>query len=360
MKKIACLAVCVSLLFVEGIGWSTASAQLFPRLNRQPIRVQQPSQVQPQPAPITDAQRARNERRSQSNQAIVRAKTQRIDNEITRLRNHPWAGQYYQGSGLSGVTLTLAPDNGFTVRLTGDVGLMDQNHGTVEWDGNRLKFSLAFAVEEGNRSQVHATEYVPIRWGERVYLIPPDRIIGFCDAANSGREPRNNMVPSLFFLRRGDEKKAATGKPELPKEFMPYLRGEEPIIATVVSVRDIQEEEPVGSVPRSKATVVVDKGKVDGLLPGMVLYVMDQEVMSGTSMLPNMAINLLTLTKVDEMQSEGEFVGRPTLPPSSRSLPYAEYKAAVEALLIVEGLRAPIPEPGWQFSTQRQERIELR
>ena len=360
MKKITCLAFCVSLLFVEGIGWSTASAQLFPRLNRPPIRVQQQSQVQPQPAPITDAQRARQERTSKSNQAIVNAKRQRIDNEIARLRNHPWAGQYSWSSGLSGVTLTLAPDNGFTVRQIGDIGLGDQNHGTVEWDGNRLKLSLAFAVEEGNRSRVHATEYVPIRWGERVYLIHPDRIIGFCDNVNSGWEPRNNMVPSIFFLRRGDEKKAATGKPELPKEFMPYLRGEEPIIATVVSVRDIQEEEePVGSVPRSKATVVVDKGKVDGLLPGMVLYVMDQEVMSGTWMLPNMAINLLTLTKVDEMQSEGEFVGRPTLPPSSRPRSLEEFRAAREAQ-ILEGIEVPLPEPGWQFSTQRQERIELR
>jgi len=269
------------------------------------------------------------------------------------LRNHPWAGQYSWSSGLSGVTLTLAPDNGFTVRQIADIGLMDQNHGTVEWDGDRIKLTFAFDWEDdvvrasGNPLNIHISEYKPIRWEERVYLIPLDRIIPFCDAVNAGREPRNHVIGGTFFLRRDDEKKTVTGKPELPKEFMPYLRGEEPIIATVVSIKDVQEEERVGSTIQRKATVVVDKGKADGLLPGMILYVMDQEGVS-------MVTTLVTLTMVGETQSEGEYIGRPSLPPSSlRSL--EAFREAREAQ-ILEGIRAPLPEPGWQFSTQRQER----
>jgi len=230
--KLTLLSVCFSLLFVDGIGWTTASAQLIPRLNRQPIRAQQPVQVQPQsvqvqpqPAPVSDAQQARQDRRSQSNQAIVRAKTQRIENEIANLKEHPWAGQFSTGPGLAGFTITLAPENGFTVVHWADIGLMDQNHGTVEWDGKRIKLSLAFEVEEGSRSRIHAAEYMPIQWGERLYLIPTDRIIQFRNAVNAalrnaasfGVAPR---IAGQFFLRRGDERKETSETLELSEELL--------------------------------------------------------------------------------------------------------------------------------------------
>ena len=225
MKKIVLLSVCVALLFVDGIGWLTASAQLIPRLNRQPIRTQQQSPVQPQPAPVSDAQQARQDRRSQSNQAIVRAKTQRIENEIANLKEHPWAGQYSTGPGLAGFTITLAPENGFTVVDWADIGVMDQNHGTVEWDGKRIKLSLAFEVEVDDRSRIHATEYMPIQWGERLYLIPTDRIIQFRNAVNAalrnaasfGVAPR---IGGLFLLRRGDERKETSEMLELSEELL--------------------------------------------------------------------------------------------------------------------------------------------
>ena len=74
----------------------------------------------------------RGEKMSVLNQVIIKAKSQKIEKEIARLKDHPWAGQYFFGDGLgANVSLTLAPENGFTIIWRGCMGLYDQNHGTV-------------------------------------------------------------------------------------------------------------------------------------------------------------------------------------------------------------------------------------
>jgi hypothetical protein len=252
------------------------------------------------------------EKMSTINQTIIKAKRQKIENEIAQLKNHPWAGEYYDGDGFgTNVTLTLAPKNGFTVTWFGCLGLYDQNHGKVDWDGDRIKMSFAFDLEDGYIGS-YAAEYKPIRWGDRVYLVPADKIIKFCNAANSRDEPRKG-VHGFFFLRKGDEEKEAEGKPELPEKFMPYLL-DKPVNATVVSINGIQEDR--GS---KNATVVVDKGKNDGLLPGMKLHVVE----------PDMVFDGVEITKVEETQSEGTFV---------YGGPY-------------DVLKTPEPASGWQLST---------
>jgi hypothetical protein len=233
-------------------------------------------------------------------EAIIKEKRQKIETEIALLKAHFWAGQYYFGDGLgANVTLTVAPENGFTITWFGCLGLYDQNHGTVEWDGNIVKFSFAFPVKDGYIGR-YASEYKPIRWGERVYLIPTDEIIDFCNAINSRSEPRNG-AHGFFFLRDGDEKKQAKGKPELPKEFMPYLL-DKPVDAKIVSIKDVREEQRKDvcgeDYIRRTVTVVVNKGKRDGLLPGMELHVTK----------PDMIFDEVKLTNVEETQSEGVFV----------------------------------------------------
>lgn len=256
-------------------------------------------------------------RLSESNQAMITAKRQKIENEIAQLKDHPWAGQYYHGDGFgTNVTLTLSPENGFTVTWFGCLGLYDQNHGTVDWDKSRIKLSFAFDMAKGYTGR-YASEYRPIRWGERLYLIPTDEIIEFCNAINSRDEPRMG-IHGFFLLRGGGEKKEAKGKPELPEEFMPYLL-DEPVKAKIVSVnKDIQESR-LGKV----VTVFVDKGKKDGLLPGMELYVVKSN--SGT------IYKTIKLTQVDETQSEGKFIYESPYETSSR--------------------KTPKPTKGWQLST---------
>jgi len=256
-----------------------------------------------------------NEKLSDENQAIIEAKRQTITNEIAQLKDHPWAGRYYYGDGLgANVWLTLASENGFTVTWYGCLGLYDQNHGTVAMDGNHIKFSFTFDMESGYIGN-YASERIPIRWGERLYLIPTDGIVRFCNAINSGKEPRNGPH-GQFFLRRGDWEKEAPGKPELPKEFMPYLL-DKPVDAAIVSIKNTREER-VGKI----ATVVMDKGKEAGLLPGMELSVVR----------PNNVYQEVKLTKVEETQSEGEYI---------YARPYESFLSRTSA-----------PVSGWQLSTR--------
>jgi hypothetical protein len=246
-----------------------------------------------------------NEKLSAKNEAIIEKKRQIIEKEIAGLKDHPWAGQYYSGDGLGvNITLMLAPKNGFTVVWHGCLGLYDQNYGAVKWDGNLAKLSFALDLTNGYIGR-YASEYKPIRWGKRIYLIPADEIIGFCNAINSRSEPRDKVHGS-FFLRWGDENKKVSGKPELPDEFMAYLL-DKPVDATIVSVNSapIKSFKNILGDTITTVTVTVNKGKKDGLLPGMELLITK----------PDDVYNEVKLTKIGETQSEGEYQYR-TPPPA--------------------------------------------
>jgi hypothetical protein len=129
-----------------------------------------------------------------------------------------------------------------------------------------------------------------VRWGERHYLIPDSEIIEFCYDIHTSHEPRYAFGWGRYLLRLGDWKKEVTGKPELPEEFMPHLL-DKPVNAVLVSVT-FGENQSYKTV-----NVVLNKGTKDGLLPGMKLCAEKGNESGG--------YNSLTLTKVDEMQSEG-------------------------------------------------------
>ncbi|MCL2709564.1 MAG: hypothetical protein FWE95_01685 [Planctomycetaceae bacterium] len=258
-----------------------------------------------------------NEKLSKENQAIVEAKRQKIEVEIAQLKDHPWAGEYIYGSS---TYLTLAPENGFTIIGYGSFGFEYLEHGTVDWDGIHVKLNYTFDEKMGTIDD-EAIKRKPIRWGERIYLIPTYRVIEFCNAVNSGGEPRNRTY-GRFYLRRGDEEKEVKGKPELSEEFMPYLL-DKPVDATIASVEKIHEKDRHQNI----ATVVVNKGKNDGLLPGMELHVVKPSI-----------IGEVTLTRVEETQSKGELT---YLRPS-------EIESLFSRLLRTH---EPAPASGWQLST---------
>jgi hypothetical protein len=272
-----------------------------------------------------------NDRLSESNQAIVREREQKIKEEIAQLKDHPWAGQYYRGFGDMSYCLTLAPENGFTVIGEFRWGLLHLEHGTVDWDGTHIKLTYTFGVKEGYIDD-ETIKCKPIRWGERVYFMSTCRIIEFCNAINSGMEPRSRM-DGRFYLRQDDWKKEAPGKPELPEEFMPYLL-DKPVDATIVSVKDIREKDQ----RRNIATVVVNKGRNDGLLPGMELYLVEPDDVTVTG-------GEVELTKVEETQSEGE-------------LTYLRLHSRADSLFSrLFGTPVPekyVPTAGWQLSTSRR------
>ncbi len=258
---------------------------------------------------------------SEKNRTIIEIKRRKIEREIAKLKDHPWAGEYYYGDkhGLN-VTLTLAPENGFTIVFESSTSLFGQDFGTVIGNDDRLKLSFVlnapakdnntrFAKQEFDR---YKSESVRVPWGERTYLVPADEIIDFCNAVNARTEPRQWSYGGFFL--RGDEEKETTGKPDVPEEFKAYLL-DEPVDAEVVAVSDIQPE-----YCTYLATVVLNKGKKDGLLPGMEVGVLK----------PKSVYGHMKLTRVEETRSEGRYR-------------YGRFPGEIR--------EKPTPEIGWLFST---------
>lgn len=186
-------------------------------------------------------------------------------------RKHPWAGSYYYGDGLGvNVSLTLAPSAGFSFLWTGCLGIYGQNYGAVREDGGRLHLEARLPNRDGFGGI--ADELVPVLWGKRHYLVRGTDVTSFCNAVNSGDEPRRDMH-GLVLLRDGDEKKSVRGLPVVP--FAPegcFLA--KPIEAHVVDVGETQRTPDPDSdqLVDVKTRVTLDVGRWDGVWVGMEFF----------------------------------------------------------------------------------------
>jgi hypothetical protein len=133
-----------------------------------------------------------------------------------------WAGEYYKGDGMGeNVSLRLAAKAGFVFEWHGCMGLYDRNYGSVTFQNSKIRLSFTFPNERRGFRGL-ATEFIPISWGSRTYLIPPEELVEFCNSVNTGDEPRKGIY-GRHLLRCGDENKAVQGWPAVPAEFQPYL-----------------------------------------------------------------------------------------------------------------------------------------
>jgi hypothetical protein len=219
----------------------------------------------------------------------------RIQREVTKLRDHLWAGNYYKGDGLgSNVTLDIGPENGFVFQEHGCVGVYDRNMGSISESDGMLK--LGFAFSRSKRSVVPA-ELIPVRWGERAYLISPDEMPKFCDSVNRGREPRND-VHGEFLLRRGDENKRVNAFPGVPPEFRKLLLKHR-IDGDIITVGATNHQTLNGNA-FVDTKVVIDAGTHDGVRVGMVFYVVG----------PSRNDDSVEITLVSDKQCEGTLFQR--------------------------------------------------
>jgi hypothetical protein len=238
---------------------------------------------------------------------------QEISAEIASLKDHPWAGKYYEGDGLGvNVSLAIAPKSGYVFEWHGCMGLYDRNYGTAQWKDGEIQLSFTFKNERKGFQGI-AEKLIPVAWGPRKYLIPADSVIEFCNEVNEGREPRRGMH-GMCLLRDGDEKKKVDGLPDVPKEYQPYLLKER-IRAAIVAVGKSVVDSGGGLDERTTA-VTVNVGKKGGILSGMVLYVIE----------PSTGVDSVKITKVEDDKSEG--------------------------VLSQIGKDEPVPSVGWKLSTR--------
>lgn len=136
---------------------------------------------------------------------------------------HDWAGKYHRGI-RDGKTIDLGSDNRFLLTTFHHSGpSWDQWKGTARWRGNTITMSgfFGFAYDAAERedwdfaASFFKHELQLIRWGSRRYLVSRRRMKEFCEKIAADAEQREGDLSRFFFLRRGDEKKAATGRPVL-------------------------------------------------------------------------------------------------------------------------------------------------
>ena len=242
------------------------------------------------------------------------AKTKKILQEIRRSGSGgpDWAGEYYFGDGLGvNVSLTLAPQNGFVFTWNGCLGLYDLNYGDVAFTQGILKLLFRYPNKREGFEGI-APELVPVRWGQRHYLIPTDGMIHFTNAVNAGTEPDTLFggKSGAFLLRRGDEKKPVEGLPDIPSEYLNYIL-KEPLTARISSITESRVEKS-----RRVTRLTLNLGSVDGLRKGMELFVKT----------PSTIYAEADVTDVSDHWAS--------------------------ALIEQDQMSDPVPQPGWTLSTR--------
>ncbi|MES1263147.1 MAG: hypothetical protein ABUL69_02245, partial [Peristeroidobacter soli] len=179
-----------------------------------------------------------------------------------------WAREYHFGDGLGvNVTFAIAPNRGFISIWEGCLGVYGRSLGTVTESNGKLLLNHEAPNQPGgfgNFSKV----LVPVRWGERRYLVGEEQLGEFVNAVNSGYGECTGYCPTKFLLRTGDEDLKQTGRPELPAEYAARLLGE-PMYARVTRVVEPDLEVVDDEYRWRKALVELDVGRNGGAWEGM-------------------------------------------------------------------------------------------
>ena len=245
--------------------------------------------------------------------ARVQQLRKKIEEEVSTLKLDQWAGHYYFGDGLGvNVSLNITPKAGFVFEWHGCLGLYDRNYGKVHEKDNEIH--LTFELENKREGfQGISPAFLPIKWGERRYLIATDEVVEFCNAINDGREPRKSVYGS-FLLRDDDYKKKAEGFPPLPDKYRPYLLGQ-PIKAEIVKIGETSLRKSIADWNFRDTVVILNVGKKHGVRKGMEFRVHH----------PAHKFESATVKNVSEDSSE--------------------------AVMIQIGEDDPLPSIGWKLST---------
>jgi hypothetical protein len=166
------------------------------------------------------------------------------------------AGGYYFGDGLGvNCSFTLSAQGEFTFQWTGCGGSYDKNEGSANLKDGTLHITPRKPnVREGFKGT--PTEFYPVRWGARMYLIPTNQIVEFCSEVNQGGEPRSDSH-GQYYLRGSDAEKPVAGRPAVPEQWNKFFLNQ-PVRGRITELIGVQE-------------AWLDKGAADGLLDGMIL-----------------------------------------------------------------------------------------
>ena len=128
-------------------------------------------------------------------------------------------GAYRSDRGLGHTVLTLGDADMYRLQVFGDIGCIAEAKGRYVAIETGIELLPAAVVP---REAVFYKSYVKVSWGDRAYLVPPERMDKFCSAAAEGLATRTE---SPFLLREGDSEKAVFGLPQVPAAWREKLHG---------------------------------------------------------------------------------------------------------------------------------------
>jgi hypothetical protein len=222
------------------------------------------------------------ERLSDELATLVRSRWETINIESGNSEQE-WAGSYRSFDGPTVTThLAWSPSSGFIVwwENCSRPWLARVNYGRVELTNGSLRIIPELSGDRSGSFPI-AGEYIPVKWGEQRFLIPPDKMINFVHAANS------NSIGQVesFLMKIADYGKERKGLPNVPPPYRKYL-GRKPIIGAIS-----------GLGPKSKAwypNVILNVGRAHGVVPEMRFYLSR----------PGKHFMVLNVTKVQKHTSE--------------------------------------------------------
>ncbi|MGO1068681.1 hypothetical protein [Lysobacter sp. CA199] len=196
---------------------------------------------------------------------------------------HAWAGRYHWSTGFVYAHLSLAPRSGAVLVHGSDViGSEAYFEGALRTgaDGS-IQVQWLEAARRAYSPFVPAA-LIPIRWGDRRYLVAAERLPRFVDAINLGEEPRMYAIvrspehDAFALLRENDELKPVSGVPQLSAGPLPGVRlAPQPIeVVEVVVV----ERRRTGDGCSIDYRFVLGRGRDEDLQVGEVLDMRSAEV----------------------------------------------------------------------------------
>jgi hypothetical protein len=177
----------------------------------------------------------------------------------------PWEGIFSTGNSFHISGWLISAKQGYA-----SIGRL-ADMGKVEVHGNRLRLVSISRPFANGKSNVLDLDIV--KWGERVYLIEPTRIIDFCNLVNSGAGI-SPSAPRRFFPRKNADAIIPPGTlPDVPKEYRGYIL-QKPLVATLITVSRKKRRVVLPGINGTAVGYIgeINIGTSQGLRVGMELF----------------------------------------------------------------------------------------
>lgn len=209
--------------------------------------------------------------------ASAQTRWHQVREDSERGESSEWAGDYSRGEGEVNIVYfrwSSASGFAFFSVYTCLPNVTNLDYGRVSVSPNLIQM----LSERAAGRSILPRNFLPVRWGNRRYLVPEANLAAFCDYT-AGLGAYNDwtdvqIAPHDFFLNNDDWRESVEGLPQLPPGYEHFNR--RPIEATItrVSPRFFRRmRDSVGGLYRNLVIpVTINAGRAQRIRRGLMLY----------------------------------------------------------------------------------------